>query len=209
MREVLAYGELVARPRRVEYSGAIQHIAVNANNREMLFRDDDDRRLCLALIASTSVRYGWDAWAYCLMDTHWHAVIHTPEPTLSAGMQRLNTLYSRMFNRRHGRSGHSIRHRFMSVSVEDGDHLTELTRYLPLNPVRAGLVSHPEHWHWSSYRAEIDLVARPLWLRTDWATRLHGSVDALRRYVDAGIELAVPHQPDPGVILLSPRRPGG
>jgi REP element-mobilizing transposase RayT len=199
----------MSRARRIEYPEAIQHVAVNANNREALFRDDDDRRLCLALLASTAIRYGWDVWAYCLMDTHWHALIRTPEPTLSSGMQRMNSLYSRVFNSRHGRSGHSIRHRFMSVPVVDQGHLTELTRYLPLNPVRGGLVSHPDHWHWSSYRAEIGLAARPIWLRTDWATRLHGSLDGLRRYVDAGIELAVVHQPDPGVVLLSPPRREG
>jgi hypothetical protein len=53
-------------------------------------------------------------------------------------MRRLNSCYSLGFNRRHGRSGHSIRHRFMSVAVEDESHLFELTRYLPLNPVRGG-----------------------------------------------------------------------
>ena len=195
------------RPRRVEYPGAIQHVAVNANNRQPLFVDDNDRRLCLALLASTAVRYGWDAWAYCLMDTHWHALLRTPTTTLGAGMQRLNSLYSRIFNRRHGRSGHSIRHRYMSVPVIDHGHLTELSRYLPLNPVRAGLVSHPEHWQWSSYRAELGIAARPSWIRSDWASQLHGSSEALQRYVNAGVELATVHQPDPGALLLSPPRP--
>jgi len=83
-------------------------------------------------------------WSYCLMDTHWHMLLRTPQLTLSAGMRRLNSCYARLFNIDHGRTGHSIRHRFMSVPVEDTDHLRELSRYLPLNPVRGGLVRRPD-----------------------------------------------------------------
>jgi REP element-mobilizing transposase RayT len=152
-----------------------------------MFASDGDRRLCIALLAQTAIRYEWEVKAYCLMDTHWHAVISTPLGNLPAGMQRLNTAYSRTFNKRNERSGHSIRHRYMSVLVEDEGHLRELTRYLPLNPVRAGLTSHPEDWPWSSYRAELGVDAKPLWVDTDWSIRLHGSIVGLRRFVAAGM----------------------
>ena len=128
----------MARPLRRNYPGAVQHIAVNGNNRQPMFADDGDRRLCIALLAQTAVRYQWELRSYCLMDTHWHAVVRTPLGNLPGGMQRMNTAYSRMFNHRHQRSGHSIRHRYMSVPVEDNGHLLELTRYIPLNPVRGG-----------------------------------------------------------------------
>src|SRR6478752_4814657 len=111
---------------RVDYAGAIQHVAVNGNNRQPMFLDARDRYLCLILLGETAERYGWDVLSYCLMDTHWHLLLRTPEPTLSSGMQRMNTCYSQEFNRRHGRSGHSIRHRFMSVAVKDEAHLFEL-----------------------------------------------------------------------------------
>ena len=152
-----------------------------------MFEDDDDRRVCLALLAQTAVRYRWELRSYCLMDTHWHLLVRTPEPTLSGGMQRMNTCYSQEFNRRHGRSGHSIRHRFMSVPVETESHLKELTRYLPLNPVRAGLAVIPEVWRWSSYRSELGITAAPAWLEEGWARTLHGSAERLRAYVAEGM----------------------
>jgi hypothetical protein len=40
--------------------------------------------------------------------------------------------------------------------VREG-HLWELLGYIPLNPVRAGLVAKPEDWRWSGYRATIGL----------------------------------------------------
>src|SRR6476469_537301 len=153
---------------RVDYAGAIQHVAVNGNNRQPMFLDARDRYLCLILLGQTAERYGWDVLSYCLMDTHWHVLVRTPERNLSAGMQRMNTCYSQGFNRRHGRSGHSIRHRFMSVAVEDEAHLFELTRYLPLNPVHGGLIRHPEGLDLVELslgarpRPGTDLAARPL-----------------------------------------------
>lgn len=172
---------------RVDYAGAIQHVAVNGNNRQPMFIDAADRYLCLTLLGETTERYGWDVLSYCLMDTHWHVLVRTPERNLSAGMQRMNTCYSQGFNRRHGRSGHSIRHRFMSVAVENEAHLFELTRYLPLNPVRGGLIRHPEAWIWSSYRSELGVVPAPTWLHARWSVELHGSPGHLRRFVAAGM----------------------
>jgi REP element-mobilizing transposase RayT len=180
----------VPRKPRIDYDGAIQHVAVNGNNHQSLFIDAIDRMNVIGLLRGTAERYRWQVLSYCLMDTHWHMLVRTP-CTLSRGMQRLNTCYSQSFNRRHGRSGHSIRHKFMSVPVQTDAHLRELTRYLPLNPVRAGLASHPEDWPWSSYRAEIGLEDAPSWMDASWGARLHGSVDRFRAYVAAGMAVDV------------------
>jgi len=45
--------------------------------------------------------------------------------------------------------------------------LLELSRYLHLNPVRAGIVQRPEDYRWSSYRSHITTLSLPPWLRTD------------------------------------------
>jgi hypothetical protein len=145
------------------------------------------------------------------MDTHWHVVLRTPQRTLSPGMQRLNSCYSRVFNWHHSRSGHSIRHRFMSLPVEDEIHLKELTRYLPLNPVRGGLIRHPEAWLWSSYRAELGLVEPYDWLHAG-SLRLHdGSQDNLRAWVNAGMAEPGAQEWTPGSdpFATPPRRPEG
>lgn len=177
----------MASPRRKDYAGAIHHVAVNGNNHQPMFLDDQDRRHCLFLLGESAQRYGWHVWAYCQLDTHWHMVVRTPDRTLSNGMRRLNSCYSIAFNQRHGRSGHSLRHRFMSVTVETQGHLKELTRYLPLNPVRAGLCTDPEAWPWSSYRHDLGMTEPPPWMVDGWTTYAHRSVDRLRDYVAEGM----------------------
>ncbi|HEY0387648.1 MAG TPA: transposase [Gaiellales bacterium] len=175
----------MARRKRIDYPGALQHVAVKGNNQQSMFVDAIDRFALLTTLRVTAERYGWEVLSYCLMDTHWHLLVRTPR-TLSIGMQRLNSCYSRGFNERHARTGHSLRHKFMSVPVEDDAHLRELTRYIPLNPVRAGLAPTAELWPWSSYLHELGAEPAPDWLNAGWATRLHGSAERLRSYVEAG-----------------------
>ena len=79
-------------------------------------------------------------------------------------MHWLGTCTAQSFNRRHERSGHLYQGRFGSRLVEDDAYLLELARYLPLNPVRAGLCNTPGGWPWSSYAATAGLRATPCFL---------------------------------------------
>jgi putative transposase len=69
-------------------------------------------------------------------------------------MRRLLTGYATAFNRRHRRSGHLYQNRFKSILVEEEQYLLELTRYIHLNPLRAGLVkgvSGLGNYKWSGH----------------------------------------------------------
>jgi putative transposase len=87
------------------------------------------------------------------MPNHYHLVVQIANADLSVGMHRLNSSYAHHFNERHGLDGHLFQSRFHSVLVESDWHLLELSRYLALNPVRAGLCEDPSMWPWSSYAA--------------------------------------------------------
>jgi REP element-mobilizing transposase RayT len=132
-----------------------------------IFRDDQDRRLFLDLLAQEIVRSGWILHEYCLMTNHYHLEIETPECTLSTGMHRFLGRYVQRFNRRHGRRGHLFQERFKNVLVEKESYGLELSRYIVLNPVRAGVVARPEDSIWSSYRARAGFTTCPEWLTID------------------------------------------
>jgi len=51
--------------------------------------------------------------------------------------------------------------------VDADAYLLELTRYIHLNPVRAGMVKEPEDYPWSGHRAYLGSEVIP-WLTTDW-----------------------------------------
>ncbi|MEX0878675.1 MAG: transposase [Thermoanaerobaculia bacterium] len=165
----------MARPLRLEFAGAVWHITSRGNERKEIFRDDEDRALFLRLLARMANRFTWRIHAFVLMGNHYHLLLDTPEPTLSRGMRELNGIYTQRFNRRHERVGHLMQGRFKGILVQRDSHLLELTRYVVLNPVRAGLATGPEQWPWSSYAATAGLWAPPRWLEIDWTLRQFAS----------------------------------
>ena len=157
----------MARPMRLDFAGATHHITARGNGRKNIFRTDRDRRRFLELLAEAVRRFGWLITAWVLMSNHIHLVAETPEPTLSAGMQWLLGTYSQWFNKKHGRSGHLLGGRFHSFLIDKDAYLSEVLRYVVLNPVRAKMVERPELYRWSSYRATAGLQAAPSWLALD------------------------------------------
>lgn len=90
---------------RTEAPGAIYHVIARGNGGARIVVDDKDRVAFIDRVACVCGEFEWRLHAYCLMDTHVHAVIETPKPTLGVGMQKLVGGHAYMFNRRHQRSG--------------------------------------------------------------------------------------------------------
>ncbi len=157
----------MARPLRIEFSGALYHVTSRGDRREAIFEDDDDRLIFLRTLAEVVGRFNWLCHAYCLMTNHYHLLVETPDGNLSKGMRHLNGVHTQATNRRHARAGHLFQGRFKGIIVDKDRYLLELTRYVVLNPVRAGMVRRPGNWPWSSYRAMTGKMPAPAWLATD------------------------------------------
>lgn len=175
----------MARPLRLEYPGAVYHIAARGERRERIFEDDDDRLEFLAMLAKEVRQQGWIVYAFCLLDDHYQLLLETPEPNLVRGMRRLNGVYTQAFNRRRGRTGHVLQGRYKAILVEKDGYLLELCRYVVASPVRAKLVRSAERWHWSSYLPTAGKMACPEWLAADQVLRFlaKNRAHARRAYV--------------------------
>src|SRR4030067_888093 len=131
------------------------------------------------------------------MTNRYPLLVETPDANLSIGMRQLNGVYPQRFNRRHRRVGHVFQGRYHAILVQKETYLLELTRYVVLNPVRAGMVAEPGHWPWSSYGAMLDQVRAPTWLETDWllaqfATARRDAGDRAERFVREGVSAERP-----------------
>lgn len=189
----------MTRPLRLEFAGAICHVTARGDHREEIYLDDGDRVGYLGLLGEVCERFNWRLHAYCLMTNHYHLIVETPDGNLSTGMRQLNGVYTQRFNRRHRRVGHVFQGRYHAILVQKETYLLELTRYVVLNPVRAGMVSEPGHWPWSSYGAMFGQVRAPTWLETDWlltqfATARGDAVRQYERFVREGASAASPWQ---------------
>jgi hypothetical protein len=70
-----------------------------------LFRDDQDRLLFVLHLGRSVRRAGLALHAYCIMGTHYHAVVEGSAEALSNTFHWLNSHYAREYNARHGRRG--------------------------------------------------------------------------------------------------------
>lgn len=157
----------MSRPLRIEYEGALYHVTSRGNERKSIYRDEVDYHLFLDVLSEVCDRFNWVIHSWCLMSNHYHLVVETPEANLSVGMRQLNGVYTMRFNRRYRRAGHLFQGRYKAILVDKSAYLLELSRYVVLNPVRAGLVDHPGEWLWSSYRYTLGELASPDWLAAD------------------------------------------
>jgi hypothetical protein len=89
-------------------------------------------------------------------------------------MRHINGAYTTYYNIKRKRAGHLFQGRYKSILVEADEYLQELSRYLHLNPVRAGMVAMPETYKWSSYPAFIGKAKPPSWLRRDFVLECYG-----------------------------------
>ncbi|HSB70806.1 MAG TPA: transposase [Candidatus Methylomirabilis sp.] len=197
----------MARPLRIEYPGAVYHITARGNARAKIYPAVADRVDFLAILVSVIRKYHWLCHAYCLMDTHYHLLVETPEGNLSLGMRHLNGVYTQRFNRRHRRSGHVFQGRFKGILVDKEHYLLELARYIVLNPVRTGTVGRASAWPWSSYLETAGLRPAAGFLTADWILGCLGGKKSTaqmryRTFVAEGTSSASPWRSLAGQVFL-------
>lgn len=158
----------MSRPLRLEYTDALYHVTSRGDRREDIYDDETDRQIFLSIFAEGIERFNWLCYAYCLMDNHYHLLVQTPDANLSQGMRQLNGVYTQAYNRRHGKAGHLFQGRYKAILVDADAYLLELSRYIVLNPVKAGMVKQVADWPWSSYSAMIGGISAPPWLSKDY-----------------------------------------
>jgi REP element-mobilizing transposase RayT len=181
----------VPRPLREDFPGAVHHVFVRGNARSAIAVDALDQERALDLLERTASRFELGCHAWCFLPNHAHLLVTSRLGNLSRAMHWLGTCSACSFNRRHERSGHLFQGRFGSKLVGDDAYLLELARYLPLNPVRAGLCSAPEAWPWSSYAATAGLRPAPWFLDSAPFVDLLGSGDAYVAWVGGGVDATV------------------
>jgi hypothetical protein len=101
------------------------------------------------------------------MDNHYHILIETPLSNLSQILHHINGAYTTYVNVKRGRCGHLFHGRYKAILVEKDAYCQELSGYIHLNPVRAGIVEKPAKYSWSSYPHYIGSKKKVDWLTID------------------------------------------
>ncbi len=144
------------KPRDISDPG-LYHIVNRGNNKMQIFRDRDDFEHYLKLLKKYKSQFDFRLYAFCLMPNHLHLLLETasPDKGVSRLMHRLNLAYSCWFQFRHQWRGHVWQGPFHSLLVEKERYFYACARYIELNPRRAGLVTDPIAYPWSSLHEHL------------------------------------------------------
>lgn len=142
----------MARFPRITLPAYPHHIIQRGNNRSVIFFADDDYRFFLECLRQAKAKCRCKIYAYVLMTNHFHLLVEPAKVgDLGRFMQSVGRRYVRYVNETYRRSGTLWEGRFKSAAVSCDEYLIACSRYIELNPLRAGIVAHPEDYRWSSY----------------------------------------------------------
>ncbi len=150
----------MARKPRIEFEGAFYHVITRGNQRQKIFRDEEDFGKYLEILAGYKDRHKYHLYAYVLMNNHVHLLIETTEIPLSKILQGINQSYTAWFNRKYRTVGHLFQGRYKAILCDRDNYLLSLVKYIHLNPVRARLIKTPEEYPWSSHRIYLKPVRK-------------------------------------------------
>jgi REP element-mobilizing transposase RayT len=182
----------MARQARAEVEGGLYHVITRGNNRRQIFNSPADYEKFRLLLAVQKTKLPFFLYAYCLMTNHVHLLLERQASAVGRIMHRVLTGYAQYYNRRYRRVGHLLQGRHKAILCQSERYLSELVRYIHLNPVRAGMVTVPEDYEYSSHRAylgmepagivDVDPVLRHFGARKEVARANY------RKFVAAGIK---------------------
>lgn len=182
------------RQARLDAPGMLHHIIIRGIERRKIFLNSEDyedflNRLAKLLLETETVCYAW-----ALMPNHAHFIFCTGKVPIATLMRRLLTGYAVRFNRQHRRAGRLFQNRYKSIICQEDAYLTELVRYIHLNPLRARLVSTVEELNGYAYCGHSTLMGQKKrsWQEVDYILGYFGRTVGKSRndylaYLEEGI----------------------
>lgn len=174
----------MGRPLRIDHQDGWHHVMNRGAARQATFRSDRDRVEFERLLGVGHQRFGVEVHAYCLMDNHFHLLVHCPHGGLSGYMHQLGSVFTRHYNERIGRDGPLFRGRFHAIPIRTDDYRLHAARYIHRNPLDVDSSLPLDRYRWSSHRVYLGNRRRPDWMRIDVILEsFDGDVAAFDRFV--------------------------
>jgi len=177
----------MARPYRLQAENCFYHITSRGDDRKKIYVSEYDHEKFLEYLLKAKKRFEFYVYAYALMPNHYHLLIKTLHANISRLMHYINSSYTTYYNVKRKRVGHLFQGRYKSIVVDSDSYFSTLSRYIHLNPVKAGLVDLPEEYKWSSYNACIAKKKDTIIDEVEVNKVLNMSIKQYRQFVIEGI----------------------
>jgi putative transposase len=178
----------------IDAPGALHHVIARGIERRKIFRSDYDRGNILGRLSRLIPETRTECFAWALIPNHFHLLLRTGAVPVAVFMNRLLTGYAGWFNRKYKRHGQLFQNRYKSFLCQEDAYLTELVRYIHLNPLRAGIVDSMDaldKHRYSGHSVLMGKVQQP-WQNTNYvygffSDQTQSARKRYRAYVEKGI----------------------
>lgn len=134
------------------------HVLNRGNQKQTLFYKRDNYLFFLRKLKKYAGLHQIDVIAYCLMPNHFHLILGAFEiAARSHCMHALQTSYAKAINKQQHRTGHLFQDSYQKIPVTTSEQMNHLSRYIHLNPLKAGLVTRIGTWPYSSCQEYIGM----------------------------------------------------
>lgn len=108
------YGDM-SRPLRSQFPDAWYHVMNRGRKGEMIFEGKGNYSAFIGLLKDCVEMWNIRVVAYCLMGTHYHILVQTPDANLSRCMRHIDGVYRQNFNCSHGFDGQLFKGRYKCI----------------------------------------------------------------------------------------------
>lgn len=157
-------GERMPRTARMKSSTDFYHVIARGINHERIFNQPREKNNFIRILKKYLKKYDVELYAYVIMSTHFHLLIHSELEVLSGYLAIVLAEFAEYYNYKHNRNGHVFQNRFKSECVENMQYFWNCIRYIHMNPVNANLVKNPMKYKYSSikeYEVEKEQIIHP------------------------------------------------
>jgi putative transposase len=142
------------------------HIMCRGNNRLPVLVNNSDKQMFCHLLYRFKTENQINILHYCIMDSHIHLIVWLSQNgNISRLMKQLSLAYYRYYAKKYDYCGHLWQGRFKSIIIKSDSQALQCGKYIELNPIRAGVISEPGQYLFSSYgyytQGKEDLLITP------------------------------------------------
>lgn len=141
----------MSRPARFHQENWPYFVTSATLGRQPTFADPQNAEAFVEALYASREKYSFLIQAYVVMPDHFHGlIVPAPRNTISQVMRFIKGTYARSHNVNYGLAGSVWQPSFYDRIVRNDGAFEDTLAYICQNPVRAGLVSTPEEYRFSS-----------------------------------------------------------
>lgn len=183
----------MGRHQRIEGKALVYYVSSKGRNSQEIFKDDQDKIYFINLLKQQRIKSKLIFYGYVLLPNFYACLMETCKNNFIQSMHRINSGYANYLNRRYKYKRKLFHDRYKCYVIDKKNYLTEVSQYLHLLPVKAGVVKSPLKYEWSSFPGIIYKTKREDWIAYSTILSMFNGASqkaafSYQKYVEMGIK---------------------